>query len=95
MRGLPRKRQGGAPGLSQWPLLVLVACSACSAERYARPAGPAPRYEAAPLVPWADAGAPATNIGNDSVEDEIDRAMAADAGRPGPPAPTERVLKQQ
>jgi hypothetical protein len=29
---------------------------ACSGERYARPSGPAPSYEAAPLPPW-DAGA--------------------------------------
>jgi hypothetical protein len=33
------------------------AVAACSGERYARPAGPTPRYEQAPLPPW-DAGAP-------------------------------------
>lgn len=38
-------------------MLILVV--ACSAERYARPGGPAPRYEAAPVAPW-DAGAPAS-----------------------------------
>ena len=35
---------------------MLVTVIACSAERYARPSGPAPRYEAAPVAPW-DAGA--------------------------------------
>jgi hypothetical protein len=85
LMGPPGKTRGGTLGLSQWALLMLVACSACSAERYARPAGPAPRYEPAPLVPWADAGAQSTDTSHDSVEDEIDRAMAADAGRPEPP----------
>ena len=38
---------------------MLITVIACSAERYARPGGPAPRYEAAPVAPW-DAGAPAS-----------------------------------
>jgi hypothetical protein len=38
-------------------VLMLITAVACSAERYARPSGPAPRYEAAPVLAW-DAGAP-------------------------------------
>jgi hypothetical protein len=32
---------------------------ACSGERYARPIGPAPTYEAAPVMPWDAGAAPA------------------------------------
>jgi hypothetical protein len=38
-------------------LTVGVEAAACSGERYARPEGPAPRYEAAPVLAW-DGGAP-------------------------------------
>ena len=37
-------------------LVGLGAALACSGERYARPSGPAPSYEAAPVLAW-DAGA--------------------------------------
>lgn len=36
--------------------------SACSGERYSRPAGPVPRYEAAPVMAW-DAGVPPAELG--------------------------------
>lgn len=36
-------------------LMGLGAALACSGERYARPSGPAPSYEAAPVLAW-DAG---------------------------------------
>lgn len=42
--------------------LVLISIIACSAERYARPSGPAPRYEAVPVSPW-DSGAPSADDG--------------------------------
>lgn len=61
--------------------LVLITTVACSAERYARPDGPAPRYEAAPLAPW-DAGAAAAG---DSLATPFGGAEATglrvDAGR--------------
>jgi len=38
-------------------LTVSVEALACSGERYARPPGPVPRYEEAPVLAW-DAGAP-------------------------------------
>lgn len=61
--------------------LVLITTVACSAERYARPDGPAPRYEVAPVAPW-DAGAPAAR---DSLAAPFHVAEAAgprvDAGR--------------
>jgi hypothetical protein len=42
--------------------LVLGAAFACSGERYARPEGPVPRYEPAPVLAW-DAGAPPEELG--------------------------------
>lgn len=48
---------------------MLVTLIACSAERYARPDGPAPRYEAVPVAPW-DAGAPGS--GGDSLATPFD-----------------------
>jgi hypothetical protein len=39
-------------------LTIGVQVLACSGERYARPPGPVPRYEEAPVMAW-DAGAPA------------------------------------
>jgi hypothetical protein len=38
-------------------LTVGVEALACSGERYARPPGPVPRYEQAPVLAW-DAGVP-------------------------------------
>jgi hypothetical protein len=62
--------------------LVLVACAA---ERYVRPAGPAPQYESAPLAPWAnEATAEPGSPGDESLESEIERALAADAGLGAP-----------
>jgi hypothetical protein len=48
----------GPLGWGAVPLGLLGASVvACPAERYQRPALPAPRYEVAPVAPW-DAGAP-------------------------------------
>jgi hypothetical protein len=59
-------------------LLGSMALLACPSERYTRPAGPAPRYESAPLAPWANETPPES--GDGSLEGEIERALAADAG---------------
>jgi hypothetical protein len=62
-------------------LLLAVLFSGCASERYTRPAGPAPRYESAPLAPWGNefnGGARAS--GDEAIESEIERALAADAG---------------
>jgi hypothetical protein len=42
-------------------LTIGVQVLGCSGERYARPAGPAPRYEQAPVMAW-DAGASPSGI---------------------------------
>jgi hypothetical protein len=45
----------------------LGAALACSGERYARPSGPAPSYEAAPVLAWDAGSAPeAEQAGRDS-----------------------------
>jgi hypothetical protein len=62
-------------------LLAPAALAGCPSDRYTRPAGPAPRYESAPLAPWANEiteGARAS--GDEAIESEIERALAADAG---------------
>ena len=65
-------------------LLALGALLACPSERYARPPGPAPRYESAPLAPWTNGTTPEPGAsGDDALEAEIERALAGDAG----PAP--------
>ena len=61
--------------------LVLVPVIACSAERYARPGGPAPRYEAAPVAAW-DAGAPTSGDSLATPSDNLDATGPhGDAGR--------------
>jgi hypothetical protein len=52
----------------------------CGSDRYARPAGPAPRYESAPLPPWEGGAALEASSGEAALESEIERALAADAG---------------
>lgn len=43
------------------------AALACSGERYARPSGPAPSYEAAPVLAWDAGAAPEADLaGRDS-----------------------------
>jgi hypothetical protein len=64
--------------------LVLSATSpfGCASERYSRPPGPAPRYESAPLAPWAnEATAEPGQAGEGALESEIERALSADAGQ--------------
>jgi hypothetical protein len=59
------------------PLLL----ARCASERYTRPAGPPPRYESAPLAPWAnEAREGGRTSGDEAIESEIERALAADAG---------------
>lgn len=79
------------------PALLLLGVSACSAERYARPNGPSPRYEAAPLAPW-DAGAlspeesPFDSAGADGSHADAGRvrALAEPEGRDDPAKPKGR-----
>jgi hypothetical protein len=62
--------------------LMLMIVVACSAERYARPSGPAPRYEAAPVAPW-DAGAPGSGDSLAPVLDDVEgNDLHSDAGSP-------------
>ena len=62
-------------------LVVAATLGGCSTDRYARPTGPAPRYEAAPLPPWDAGQAPGmASSGEAALEREIERALAADAG---------------
>jgi hypothetical protein len=71
----------GSLGLA---LLVPVGLLGCGSERYGRPPGPAPRYESAPLAPWTNGTTSEPGAsGDDALESEIERALAADAG----PAP--------
>ena len=67
-------------GLAGFALAAGLA--ACSSERYGRPPGPAPRYETAPLAPWENATTPESEGGEGTLQKEIDRALAADAGPP-------------
>lgn len=75
-------------GRHRWCGVALAASTAllaCPSERYTRPPGPAPRYETAPLAPWANEATPEPGASEDEVlEREIERALAGDAG----PAPT-------
>jgi hypothetical protein len=60
--------------------LMLITGIACSAERYARPSGPAPRYEAAPVAPW-DAGAPGAGDSLATPFDDLEgNSLHGDAG---------------
>lgn len=60
--------------------LMLITVIACSAERYARPSGPAPRYEAAPVASW-DAGAPGSGDSLATPFDALEaNSPAGDAG---------------
>ena len=52
------RAQAGLQRLVPATLTIGVQMLACSGERYARPPGPVPRYEEAPVIAW-DAGAPA------------------------------------
>lgn len=52
------RAQTGLQRLVPATLTIGVQVLACSGERYARPPGPVPRYEEAPVMAW-DAGAPA------------------------------------
>jgi hypothetical protein len=62
-------------------LLGSMVLLACPVERYTRPAGPAPRYESSPLATWANETTPEPgSSGDESLEGEIERALAADAG---------------
>jgi hypothetical protein len=59
---------------------MLMSAIACSAERYARPSGPAPRYEAAPVAPW-DAGAPGSGDSPATPFDDLEAPrLHGDAG---------------
>jgi hypothetical protein len=86
------QRGGAGFGLA---LLALTALLACPSERYTRPAGPAPRYESAPLAPWTNGTTPVPGAsGDDALESEIDRALAGDAG-PAPESATDEASKGQ
>lgn len=69
---------------------VALALCGCPSERYSRPPGPAPRYEVAPLAPWHDATRSAGP--GETAADELDGALAADAGPPlaRPPDPEDQ-----
>jgi hypothetical protein len=61
-------------------MLVTAPQLGCSAERYARPSGPAPRYELAPLAPWDAGAAPTEDPLAAALSDEPERPAPADAG---------------
>ena len=70
----------GTLGPRRWWMLTgelvgLGAALACSGERYARPSGPAPSYEAAPVLAWDAGSAP-----------EADLAGLDSSGRPRQPS---------
>lgn len=74
----PSPRVAAALGAALW---VPAAVLGCASERYSRPPGPAPRYEPAPLAPWTNETTPEPGAsGDDALEREIERALAADAG---------------
>ena len=62
------RAQAGLQRLVPATLTIGVQVLACSGERYARPPGPVPRYEEAPVMAW-DAGAP--SVGSPAVEDPL------------------------
>jgi hypothetical protein len=66
------------PSLLGLGLLASALLLACPSERYTRPAGPAPRYESAPLAPWGNEAT--SEPGDPTLDSEIERATAADAG---------------
>jgi len=77
-----------------WAAVALAAgLGGCRSERYARPPGPAPRYEVAPLAPWHDATRSA-EPGGGALEGEIDRALSVDAGQ-GPEHPDQKQPEDQ
>jgi hypothetical protein len=66
-------------------LTIGVQVLACSGERYARPPGPVPRYEQAPVMAW-DAGAPAESPAVEAPLGAIPMPASAVAGALRPPA---------
>jgi hypothetical protein len=66
-----RRAQTGLHRLVPATLTIGVQVLACSGERYARPPGPVPRYEEAPVMAW-DAGSapsePAARAASSAVE---------------------------
>ena len=76
-------------------LAALAASFSCGSERYARPPGPAPRYESAPLAPWTNGATPAPGAaGEDALESEIERALATDAGASSSNGKEEAIERQ-
>jgi hypothetical protein len=66
---------------------IVVGALGCSGERYARPSGPAPRYETAPVASWDAGSAQGVSSATNEVAPYAEHEGAKDAGRSISPRP--------